>query len=89
STPEILVEPKYWLLSISLLQKRYSNRPIVEFDKAAGEQMKIIEIRLAKLFVTNPATSTSTNEYLSTKAGDDNVSIIGALTAASDMYSCN
>ncbi|XP_022974962.1 uric acid degradation bifunctional protein TTL-like, partial [Cucurbita maxima] len=42
STDEILAE----------LKKRYSNRPIVEFEIAAQEQMKITELRLAKLFST-------------------------------------
>jgi len=31
------------------VQRRYSNRPIVEFEIAAQEQMKITELRLAKL----------------------------------------
>ncbi|XP_074572421.1 uric acid degradation bifunctional protein TTL-like [Curcuma longa] len=39
STPEILAE----------LKKRYLNRPIVELEIAAQEEMKIIELRLARL----------------------------------------
>ncbi|CAI0403963.1 unnamed protein product [Linum tenue] len=42
SSGEILVE----------LKKRYENRPIVEFEIAAQEQMKVTELRLAKLFAT-------------------------------------
>ncbi|KAL1809174.1 hypothetical protein DCAR_0728715 [Daucus carota subsp. sativus] len=40
STPEILAE----------LKRRYPNRPIVEFEIAAQEQMKITELRLKKLY---------------------------------------
>ncbi|XP_010275253.1 PREDICTED: uric acid degradation bifunctional protein TTL isoform X2 [Nelumbo nucifera] len=80
STPEILEE----------LKKRYPNRPIVEFEIAAQEEMKIIELRLAKLFAAKAeVTSTiSTQYYISqvTKA-EDRVSIIGAhLTAASEVH---
>nr|XP_043621877.1 uric acid degradation bifunctional protein TTL isoform X2 [Erigeron canadensis] len=49
STPEILSE----------LKRRFSNRPIVEFEIAAGEQMKITELRLQKLF-SNVEVSAST-----------------------------
>ncbi|GER57365.1 5-hydroxyisourate hydrolase [Striga asiatica] len=72
STPEILAE----------LKRRYQNRPIVEFQIAAQEQMKITELRVSKLFsaeITDGLTSknpyTSTNVV--TKAGEDRVSIIG------------
>ncbi|KAK4476480.1 hypothetical protein RD792_015634, partial [Penstemon davidsonii] len=51
STPEILAEMK----------RRYENRPIVEFELAAKEQMKITELRISKLFSTN-ATSASTTK---------------------------
>nr|AKF43393.1 transthyretin-like S-allantoin synthase protein [Pelargonium cotyledonis] len=77
STSEILTE----------LKKRYPNRPIVEFENAAQEQMKITELRLAKLFSTK-AESASTHDQqpmaLKKKAEEDRVSIIGAhLTAPS------
>ncbi|KAG6434515.1 hypothetical protein SASPL_106152 [Salvia splendens] len=49
STPEILTE----------IKKRYLNRPIIEFELAAKEQMKITELRISKLFTAN-ATSAST-----------------------------
>lgn len=49
STPEILAE----------LKRRISNRPIVEFEIAAQEQMKITELRLQKLF-SNIEASNST-----------------------------
>ncbi|XP_008796303.2 uric acid degradation bifunctional protein TTL-like isoform X2 [Phoenix dactylifera] len=62
-TPEILAE----------LKKRYLNRPIVEFEIAAQEEMKIIELRLAKLFKTQARTTPSVTAQLpagqSDKAG--------------------
>lgn len=36
-----------------MLQKRFQNRPIVELEIAIGEEMKIIELRLASLFEDN------------------------------------
>lgn len=48
-TPEILAE----------LKKRYLNRPIVELEIAAQEEMKIIELRLAKLFKYDVGTTPS------------------------------
>ncbi|PSS11953.1 5-hydroxyisourate hydrolase like isoform 2 [Actinidia chinensis var. chinensis] len=79
STPEILAE----------LKRRYENRPLVEFEIAAGEQMKITELRLAKLFTAKAEGSSVTNAqypaYVSSKAGEDRVNIIGAhLTASSE-----
>ncbi|KAG6437866.1 hypothetical protein SASPL_102796 [Salvia splendens] len=55
-------------------QKRYHNRPIIEFELAAKEQMKITELRISKLFTAN-ATSASTtktphNADVVTKARD-------------------
>ncbi|KAL7083677.1 hypothetical protein ACP275_14G177700 [Erythranthe tilingii] len=71
STPEILAEMK----------KRYHNRPIVEFELAAQEQMKITELRLSKLFSVN--TKTANTADMVTKAGEDRVGVIGGhLTAA-------
>lgn len=49
------------------MQRRYTNRPIVEFEIAAQEQMKITELRLAKLFSSRENTS-STNDKYSTVA---------------------
>lgn len=78
STSEILVE----------LKKRYSNRPIVEFEIAAQEQMKITELRLAKLFSTKQNTSSTRESYASVfaqKVEEDRVSIIGGhLSATSE-----
>ncbi|KAG9452955.1 hypothetical protein H6P81_005859 [Aristolochia fimbriata] len=76
STPEILAE----------LKKRYPNRPIVELEVAGQEQMKITELRLAKLFeskVPAPAPPTSTRHPASlTEKAEDRLSVIGAhLTA--------
>ncbi|CAN1779422.1 Uric acid degradation bifunctional protein TTL [Linum perenne] len=41
------------------LKKRYENRPIVEFEIAAQEQMKVTELRLAKLFSTRTKSAVS------------------------------
>ncbi|KAL3537170.1 hypothetical protein ACH5RR_000536 [Cinchona calisaya] len=78
STPEILGEMK----------RRYNNRPIVEFEIAAQEQMKITELHLSKLFsVKADATSKAKSDFASdtvTKAVD-RMSVIGAhFTAASE-----
>nr|AKF43395.1 transthyretin-like S-allantoin synthase protein [Pelargonium echinatum] len=77
STSEILAE----------LKKRYPNRPIVEFENAAQEQMKITELRLAKLFSTKGESAFTHDQQpmaLKNKAEEDRVSIIGAhLTAPS------
>ncbi|KAL5560652.1 hypothetical protein UlMin_036863 [Ulmus minor] len=77
STGEILAE----------LKKRYVNRPIVELESAAQEQMKITELRLAKLFSTKTSLSSTCDQYPAavSKKAEDRVSIIGGhLTAASD-----
>lgn len=70
------------------LKRRYPNRPIVEFEIAAQEQMKVTELRLAKLFSTQvkaASISTQNPETAAKKAGEDRVSIIGAhLTATSE-----
>ncbi|OVA01280.1 Transthyretin/hydroxyisourate hydrolase [Macleaya cordata] len=71
STPQILSE----------LKNRFPNRPIVEFEIAAREQMKITELRLAKLYAAKaevtPASNSQNPVNLTTKAGEDRVSIIG------------
>ncbi|CAK9182653.1 unnamed protein product [Ilex paraguariensis] len=78
TTSEILAE----------LKKRYLNRPIIEFEIAAKEQMKVTELRLFKLF-SNVTTAASANnaEYsagVASKA-EDRMSIVGAhLTAVSE-----
>lgn len=56
------------------LQRRYQNRPIVEFELAAQEQMKVTEFRLSKLFTVNSATVSqiqTKNAADVTKAGGD------------------
>lgn len=50
STPEIL----------DAIKKRFRNRPIVELEIAAGEQQKITELRLAKLFSEKGSSNTQT-----------------------------
>lgn len=77
TTPEILSE----------LKKRYLNRPIVEFDIAAREQMKITEIRLAKLFESEIEVKKASSlhpEIISIRAEEDRVSkIVAHVTPAS------
>ncbi|XP_060217933.1 uric acid degradation bifunctional protein TTL isoform X2 [Lycium barbarum] len=68
------------------LKIRYQNRPIIEFEIAAQEQMKITELRLSKLFSdkadTAPTIKPLSTTNIATKA-EDRVNIIGAhLTAA-------
>ncbi|KAE9611143.1 putative hydroxyisourate hydrolase, 2-oxo-4-hydroxy-4-carboxy-5-ureidoimidazoline decarboxylase [Lupinus albus] len=69
STDEILAE----------LKKRYTNRPIVEFEIAAQEQMKITELRLAKLFSSKENISSTTDKdfVAVSKKAEDRISIIG------------
>ncbi|XP_042014183.1 uric acid degradation bifunctional protein TTL-like isoform X1 [Salvia splendens] len=70
STPEILAE----------IKQRYHNRPIIEFELSAKEQMKITELRISKLFPANATvasiTKTPHNADVVTKAGD-RISVIG------------
>ncbi|CAN4126052.1 unnamed protein product [Withania somnifera] len=72
STPEILAE----------LKIRYQSRPIIEFEIAAQEQMKITELRLSKLFSDKADTATAirplSTANIATKAEEDCVNIIGA-----------
>ncbi|KAK1401418.1 Hydroxyisourate hydrolase [Heracleum sosnowskyi] len=76
STPEILAE----------LKRRYSNRPLVEFEIAAQEQMKITELRLHKLFSVAANTPTSDTQFSTggamTKAEEERVCIIGSHLAS-------
>lgn len=54
---------RHSMSKLCLLQKRYPNRPIVEFEIAAQEQMKITELRLAKLFSTKQNTSSTRESH--------------------------
>ncbi|CAN6460283.1 unnamed protein product [Victoria cruziana] len=63
------------------LKRRYLNRPIVELEIAALEQLKITELRLAKLFKskTTEASSFYSKEHGSNlKPEDERLSMIGA-----------
>ncbi|GAB4862038.1 hypothetical protein Ancab_037292 [Ancistrocladus abbreviatus] len=67
------------------LKRRYSNRPIVEFEIAAQELMKITELRLAQLLAAKLDASATTDQSpgtASAKAGEDRMSVIGAHLAA-------
>ncbi|KAG2672001.1 hypothetical protein I3760_13G017800 [Carya illinoinensis] len=60
------------------LKNRYPNRPIIEFEIAAQEQMKITELRLAKLFSSK--AKDTIDQYpavVAKKVEEDRVSIIG------------
>ncbi|GLJ22423.1 hypothetical protein SUGI_0422130 [Cryptomeria japonica] len=70
STPEIL----------DALKNRFGNRPIVELEIAVGEQQKIIELRLAKLFTEKGRVSqivTAANEAAPVESTDRRLSQIG------------
>lgn len=45
-----------------LFQRRYVNRPIVELEAAAQEELKITELRLAKLFSSEPTVPSTTTK---------------------------
>ncbi|KAK3433852.1 hypothetical protein EUGRSUZ_D01130 [Eucalyptus grandis] len=81
TSPEILAE----------LKKRFSNRPIEEFQIAAEEQMKVTELRLAKLFSSKEHMASTGDQGPAgpaKKAEEDRVSIIGGhLTAVSEVSS--
>ena len=48
---------------ILLFQRRYTNRPIVELENAAQEELKITELRLAKLFSSEPTVPSHPTEH--------------------------
>jgi hypothetical protein len=43
-------------------QRRYVNRPIIELEAAAQEELKITELRLAKLFSSEPTVPSTRTE---------------------------
>lgn len=51
------------VIFFSPLQNRYPNRPIVEFEIAAQEQMKVTELRLKKLFTSKAKVSSTSDQY--------------------------
>ncbi|KAG7948648.1 hypothetical protein I3843_13G017400 [Carya illinoinensis] len=59
------------------LKNRYPNRPIIEFEIAAQEQMKITELRLAKLFSSKAKDTIDQYPAVVAKKVEDRVSIIG------------
>ncbi|XP_061999897.1 uric acid degradation bifunctional protein TTL isoform X1 [Rosa rugosa] len=72
------------------LKRRYPNRPIVEFEIAAEEEMKITELRLGKLFSTKekvPSTGNMNPTVAAKKVEEDRVSIIGGHLSASSEIS--
>ncbi|KQK21430.1 uric acid degradation bifunctional protein TTL isoform X1 [Brachypodium distachyon] len=76
---------------LSELKRRYTNRPIVELEVAAQEELKITELRLAKLFSSEtpaPFTSAEGHTSQSDKAAD-RMRIIGAHLGALSQPSTN
>ncbi|XP_050385916.1 uric acid degradation bifunctional protein TTL isoform X2 [Argentina anserina] len=69
------------------LKKRYPNRPIVEFEIAAEEQMKITELRLGNLFSTKEKDPSpgNVNPTVAAKKVEDRVSIIGGHLSAFEI----
>ncbi|GAB2275231.1 hypothetical protein Dimus_009992 [Dionaea muscipula] len=69
TSPEVLDE----------LKRRYTNRPIVEFEIAAQEQMKITELRLSKLFSekANAAATSYQHHVTATEKAGDRMSVVG------------
>ena len=51
------------VIFFSPLQNRYPNRPIVEFEIAAQEQMKVTELRLKKLFTSKAKVPSTSDQY--------------------------
>ncbi|KAG8063165.1 hypothetical protein GUJ93_ZPchr0003g18550 [Zizania palustris] len=82
TAPEVLAE----------LKRRYENRPIVELEAAAQEELKITELRLAKLFsseaVVPPASVVGVPPSQLDKASD-RMRIIGAHLGALSEHSAN
>ncbi|WVZ17220.1 hypothetical protein V8G54_010202 [Vigna mungo] len=83
TTDEILAELKVELAfehdsSCELLiqRRRYTNRPIVEFEIAAQEQMKITELRLAKLFSSTEDISSKVGNYSTAKKAEGTYSFL-------------
>ncbi|PWZ05497.1 Uric acid degradation bifunctional protein TTL [Zea mays] len=62
------------------LKRRYTNRPIVELEAAAQEELKITELRLTKLFSLEPTVPSTTTEgpIIRSDKAADRIRIIGA-----------
>ncbi|KAG2551492.1 hypothetical protein PVAP13_9KG400900 [Panicum virgatum] len=61
-------------------ERRYTNRPIVELENAAQEELKITELRLAKLFSSEPTVPSHPTEHptIQSDKAADRIRIIGA-----------
>uniref|UniRef100_A0A0D9Z8D1 Uncharacterized protein n=1 Tax=Oryza glumipatula TaxID=40148 RepID=A0A0D9Z8D1_9ORYZ len=82
TAPEVLAE----------LKRRYENRPIVELEIAAQEELKITELRLAKLFASEPVAPPSSTVGGPTSQSDkaaDRMRIIGAHLGSHTQHSAN
>ncbi|KAK3147047.1 hypothetical protein QOZ80_3BG0277380 [Eleusine coracana subsp. coracana] len=81
TTPEVLAE----------LKRRYVNRPIIELEVAAHEELKITELRLAKLFSSEPMVPSPRTEGPAIKSDKaaDRMRIIGAHLGTLSQPSAN
>ncbi|VAI07003.1 unnamed protein product [Triticum turgidum subsp. durum] len=81
TAPEVLAE----------LKRRYANRPIVELEAAAEEELKITELRLAKLFSAETAAppTSGENHISQPDKAADRMRIIGAHLGALSQHSAN
>uniref|UniRef100_A0A0D9VUT3 Uncharacterized protein n=1 Tax=Leersia perrieri TaxID=77586 RepID=A0A0D9VUT3_9ORYZ len=73
------------------LKRRYENRPIVELEVAAQEELKITELRLAKLFSSEavPPTSVEGGPIGQSDKAADRMRIIGAHLGSLSQHSAN
>uniref|UniRef100_J3LPE8 Uncharacterized protein n=2 Tax=Oryza brachyantha TaxID=4533 RepID=J3LPE8_ORYBR len=80
TAPEVLAE----------LKRRYENRPIVELEGAAQEELKITELRLAKLFASEAvAPPPVVGGPIQSEKAADRMRIIGAHLGALSQHSAN
>uniref|UniRef100_A0A0E0KEK2 Uncharacterized protein n=1 Tax=Oryza punctata TaxID=4537 RepID=A0A0E0KEK2_ORYPU len=81
TAPEVLAE----------LKRRYENRPIVELEVAAQEELKITELRIAKLFSSEAASPSSVEENPTSQSDKaaDRMRIIGAHLGSHAQHSAN
>ncbi|KAF0921478.1 hypothetical protein E2562_007018 [Oryza meyeriana var. granulata] len=73
------------------LKRRYENRPIVELEVAAQEELKITELRLAKLFSSEASLPTSVEGSPTSQLDKaaDRMRIIGAHLGSHTPHSAN
>lgn len=70
------------------LQRRYPNRPVIEFETAAQEQMKITELRLAKLFSANSSTAAAIGDQPASVAMKAHGNMFSEMLLLLDLVTC-